>query len=187
MSEGGVTYRRENDSKTGVMCHLGWDAPRWQLTKLGSWHTLHSLLTAQRVGECPFPDASVGLKNLPGFSAGFFWSQSFTGQLVWIFLAAWLLLAIPLCSSAVFSQRGDLLLLLLTLLGRGLVNLLSFRDFWKLSWVVYLLAQRGSLQVAMFRSWRKLLYNRESSSGHCNHGWKKGWDYSIVSKEASTR
>ena len=51
---------------------------------------------------------------------------------------------------------GDSQLLLLTLAGRGLVNLVSFRDFLKLFWVVYLPVWRVLLQAGMVWSQRKL-------------------------------
>ena len=48
--------------------------------------------------------------------------------------------------------------LLLTQVGRGLVNLVSFRDFLKLSRVVHLPVLMASLEHVIFQSQRKLLY-----------------------------
>lgn len=93
--------------------HKGPSQHRWQVTKFETWITLNSLwhLIGWLVS---FPSVSVGL-NL--FQVAY-WSQSH--------FVAWL------CSS-----ERDSLLLLLTLVRRGLVNLVSFREFLKLFQVVY--------------------------------------------------
>lgn len=122
----GVTYRIRKDAQTAA-----WPKPTpacWQLTKLGTWSTLHSLQAVQQVERVSYSGTSLALNLFPALG----WFLHFPGS--WSSLRVFVALfgLGGLCSLASLSWRGVLSLLLLMLAGKELVNLVSFRNFLKL-------------------------------------------------------
>lgn len=134
----GVIYRSWSDSKTAP-------SPKPTTTWLWTWSTPHSLQAVQQVGEHPFQVALMGL-NL--FKAAQLVSASFK-QMDWS--------QSSLCNLA--GLRVTLRNLACLLLRRGLVNLLSFRNFLKLFEFAFLLKEFPSYKIEHFQSGRKLLHS----------------------------
>ena len=126
-----VIYRNRSDSKTAASPKptLLWVAAH----KAGNWN-MSQLPVSQQL-ECALSRNLSCSKPLPGSLMGFCFYQA---RGLWQSLLCSLTMLRFFFAGWLCSFEGDSWLLLLTLAGRGLVNLLYFRDFLKLFWVVYL-------------------------------------------------